>query len=180
MATRKQNKIKPEQVKGKYKRPIPVFTGRPPKIESVEQLEKAINKYFLSCWSYKRDMFGNRIVDKATGNYVMEQTEAYTMTGLAIAVGVDRKTLLNYETERPNCKDFFHTIKIAREKCQKYAENALFVGKNPTGAMFNLKNNYEEWRDKKELDLEPKPSVFIKKWRDPEKNKEEELKQEKK
>ena len=36
--------------------------------------------------------------------------------------------------------------------CQQYAEESLFIGKNPTGAIFNLKNNYE-WKDKNETDL---------------------------
>ena len=37
-------------------------------------------------------------------------------------------------------------------KCQQYAEEFLFVGKNAAGVIFNLKNNYG-WRDKTEQEL---------------------------
>lgn len=47
--------------------------------------------------------------------------------------------------------EFSHTIKEAKEKCEAYAEEQLFIGKNPHGVQFALKNNFE-WRDKTEID----------------------------
>lgn len=128
----------------------PKIMGRPPKYKTVEELEKLIDKYFLSCWEQKIDMFGNPIFmkdkkGKKTNKKVMIQKEPYTITDLAIALGTTRETLIDYEKK----DDFSDTIKRAKEMCQGYAERQLFIGKNPTGAIFNLKNNYG-FKDKTE------------------------------
>src|SRR3972149_1961522 len=67
--------------------------GRPPKYETVEELEKIIDVYFLSCWIQKVDMFGNPIFlkdkkGKKTNKKVMFQFKPYTVTGLAVTLGV--------------------------------------------------------------------------------------------
>ena len=56
--------------------------GRPPKYETVEELEKIIYEYFDECKKEKRP---------------------YTMSGLAYALGVDRRTLLNYSKDEIEC-----------------------------------------------------------------------------
>lgn len=134
--------------------------GRPLKFKSVEQLQEKIEAYFISCWRQKIDMYGNPVFakdsnGKKTTEPIMEQFKPYTITGLAVALDTNRQTLLEYEGEvegRDN-KDpkFADTIKNAKEKCHAYAEESLFIGKNPAGAIFNLKNNYH-WKDQKELD----------------------------
>lgn len=124
--------------------------GRPLKFKTVEELDKKIDAYFESCWEQKIDMFGNPIFQKNRAGEkdydkpVMVQVRPYTMTGLAVELNTDRKTLLNYK----NNMRYFPSIKRALQKCQAYAESSLFVGKNPSGAIFNLKNNYEDWEDK--------------------------------
>ena len=60
--------------------------GRPLKYKSVDELEKAIDQYYTDC---------------------QKQMRPYTMSGLAVALGIDRKTLLNYSKK----DDFFPTIK---------------------------------------------------------------------
>lgn len=127
--------------------------GRPLKFESVEILQKKIDDYFKSCWTQKIDMFGNPIFIKdskgnKTEDPVMVQSIPYTITGLALALDTSRETLLNYEEKN----EYFDTIKKAKERCHNYAENSLYTGKNPTGAIFNLKNNYG-WKDKVEQDI---------------------------
>lgn len=52
-------------------------------------------------------------------------------------------------------KAFSHTIKEAKERCEAYAEEQLFIGKNPHGVQFSLKNNFG-WRDKNEIDMTSK------------------------
>lgn len=84
--------------------------GRPLKFETVPKLQEAIDAYFLSCYDYVRDMWGNRIHDKEhpdykaktkknPGNpiYVMKKVKAFTVTGLALALDTSRETLLDYE-----------------------------------------------------------------------------------
>jgi len=100
--------------------------GRPLKFESFEQIEKAAKEYFELC---------------------DEQGRPYTMTGLAIALDTDRKTLLNYEEK----EEFFPTLKKIKCIVENYAEEKLFNGGNTAGVIFNLKNNYG-WIDKQEVD----------------------------
>lgn len=100
-------------------------TGRPPKFKSKEELQTAIDKYFKSCDNDK---------------------EPYTICDLALACGVDRKTILNYSKK----EEFFPTIKEARMRCEAYAERRLF-GNAVAGVIFNMKNNYG-YKDK--IDVE--------------------------
>lgn len=100
--------------------------GRPPKWADPAKLQVLIDAYFDTC-------------DK-TG-------KPYTITGLAVHLGCDRDTLLNYEQK----EEFFGTIKDAKVKIHAYAEEYLFSGKSATGAIFNLKNNWG-WKDKQEVD----------------------------
>jgi len=107
--------------------------GRPLKFKSVTELQNAIDLYFLSC----EDPEDNK-------KYI----RPLTITGLANALDTSRETLLEYE-DRP---EFVDTIKRAKGKIHQYVEEYLFVGKNQTGAIFNLKNNYN-WKDKNETEL---------------------------
>lgn len=135
--------------------------GRPLKFGTPEEMQKKIDAYFRNCdphwkmvttWVYQRDDKGNIDYTKPmVKERRRERTEQipYTITGLALALGTSRETLVNYE-ERDN---FFDTVKAAKMKCQNYAELHLFRGKNATGAIFSLKNNYG-WVDRREEDGE--------------------------
>lgn len=98
--------------------------GRPPKYKTKEELQEKIDRYFMEC---DRD------------------NEPYTVTGLAMALDVDRKTLINYSEK----DEFFHTIKKAKVKVENYLEKRLINDSSTTGIIFNLKNNYG-WKDKQE------------------------------
>jgi len=100
--------------------------GRPLKFKTPKEIEKKANEYFKEC---------------------DEKEKPYTITGLAIALDTDRKTLLNYEDR----DDFFPTIKKIKQKVENYAEERLFTGSNTAGVIFNLKNNYG-WVDRQEVD----------------------------
>ena len=100
--------------------------GRPPKYKTKEELEERIDRYFIEC-------------DR--------EHEPYTVTGLALALDVDRKTLINYSEK----DEFFHTIKKAKGKVENYLEKRLIKDSSATGIIFNLKNNYG-WKDRQEID----------------------------
>lgn len=100
--------------------------GRPPKYNKVEEMQKKIDEYFLQC-------------DK--------EHEPYTVTGLAMALDIDRRTLLNYGDK----DEFFPTIKKAKLRVENYLEKRLIKDSSTTGIIFNLKNNYD-WRDKQEIE----------------------------
>ena len=97
------------------------------KYKTEKELQKGIDAYFKMC---------------------DEKEKPYTMSGLALSLGIDRRTLVNYAD-----KDlFFSQIKEAKSRVQaQLEENALSGKGNATFTIFNLKNNYG-WVDKQEVD----------------------------
>lgn len=72
----------------------------------------------------------------------------YTISGLAVWLDCDRKTLLNYEEK----EKFFPTIKRAKTRIEASIEQGALMGiYNPTFSIFNMKNNFG-WKDKQEVD----------------------------
>lgn len=116
--------------------------ARPRKYTKVEDMQKAIDIYFEECDKHEIP---------------------YTITGLAIALDFDsRQSLLNYcNYEDEEDKSFLDTIKRAKTKCEFDIERGLLSGKyNPTGAIFNLKNNYD-WKDKQEIAADVNTDITI-------------------
>lgn len=136
--------------------------GRPLKFQTVEELQQKIDAYFADCdphvievteWVKAREKSGQLKKDENGLSYlvqvthkVMTEQKPYMITGLALALGTTRETLLDYEDR----EQFSDTIKAAKLKCESYSEQMLFTP-SPTGSIFNLKNNYG-WKDKTELD----------------------------
>lgn len=105
--------------------------GRPPKYETVEELEALIEQYFIQ---------------------MDEEDRPYTITGLAVALGTDRSTLIEYAGK----EKFSYTIKSAKAKIENYTNEAMLSNKlNTVGSIFNLKNNYG-WKDQTHTDLTSK------------------------
>lgn len=109
--------------------------GRPLKFQSVEEMEKLINAYFDSCFK----------MNEETGE--AEQIEPFTVTGLALAVGTDRKGLCEYALR----EEFSNTIKRAKAFIENYAEKSAYTAKNPAGPVFILKNF--GWSDTQKLEV---------------------------
>ena len=95
------------------------------KYKTKEELQKGIDNYFKECDKNKKH---------------------YTMSGLALALDIDRKTLLNYS----NREEFSPLIKKAKAKVETMLEENLYRVGNNSGIIFNLKNNYG-WRDQIEV-----------------------------
>ena len=143
--------------------------GRPKKFESVDELEDMIQAYFQSCFlpkTYEKKIAekgdeGEDVVSYETrpvlnkhGEEVFYQIRPFTVTGLALALDTTRETLLDYE-KNPENADYSDTIKRAKQRIHNYAEEFLFNGKNVTGAIFNLKNNWG-YVDRTETDVTTK------------------------
>jgi len=111
--------------------------GRPLAFKTVQELEEAIELYFLT------DAY--IAVGVAEEGKDQPKMFAPTMSGLALSLGVDRKTVTNYA----NKDEFFPAIKKARSRVEVALEQGLY-GKNVTGLIFNLKNNFD-WCDKNEI-----------------------------
>ena len=98
--------------------------GRPPKYKTAKEMQEKIDQYFKECDNSNRP---------------------YTITGLALALDLDRKSIINYSEQ----DEFFHTIKKAKLQVENYLEERLINDTSTTGIIFNLKNNYG-WKDKQE------------------------------
>jgi len=112
-------------------------TGRPLKFQDLNKLQQDIDNYFKEC---------------------DENNKPYTVSGLAYALDTSRSTLVDYEGRDD---EFSNTIKKAKEKVEKYAEEKLYSGANTAGVIFNLKNNFW-WTDKQEVEAKVDSSVDIK------------------
>jgi len=144
-----------KKITDKPKNPSKHPGGRPLLFKTVKKLQKKIDSYFLSCWDYKRDMFGNRVIDREgkketkdikSFGYVMEQVKPFTVSGLAVFLNTSRETLMNYQKKN----EFFDTIKEAKDRIEAYAEESLYIVKGG-GPIFVMKNNYG-WRDTQHID----------------------------
>lgn len=105
------------------------------KYKSEEELSKGIEEYFEDC---------------------KKREKPYTMTGLAVWLGIDRITLIRYGK-----KDKYATlVKKAKDRVeQQIEENYLDGTFNTTAAIFNLKANYK-WDDGNKVEINVnKPKV---------------------
>lgn len=113
--------------------------GRPPKYETPEDMQKAIDDFFND-----REKAGRKP----------------TVAGLTLALGFNsRQSILNYEgTPR-----FLDVIKKARMRLQDEVEERLLSGQNPVGSIFWLKNqgNDEGWRDLQQSQVEHSGNLTI-------------------
>lgn len=163
--------------------------GRPLKFKSVSALQKKIDAYFAECdphWieeeyydhpyaeateTLEGQPHGGALKRSRLRDYtqpmelqtrwMLTEQKPYLITGLCIALDIDRWTLLDYEngnkdlvpedpTYDKNIPRYSHTVKRAKIKCQNYTEQHLYTGKSAVGAIFSLKNNYQ-WKDTAEV-----------------------------
>lgn len=110
--------------------------GRPLKYKNKEEIDQAIKAYFERC--------------EETG-------KPLTMSGLAVWLDMDRRSLVNYG----NREEFFPSIKRARAMIEASTEERMLMNElNVTGAIFSLKNNYG-WVDKQEIKEETDNKITI-------------------
>lgn len=107
--------------------------GRPLAFDTVEALQLKVDSYFAEGGPAYMQM-GEHLI------------YAPTMSGLALHLGVDRRTITNY-SER---EEYFPTVKKARARVEEALEQRLY-GQSVAGVIFNLKNNFD-WQDKQGLE----------------------------
>lgn len=132
--------------------------GRPPKFKSKDEMQQKIDEYFKECEGHVlKDKDNNPVFDKH-GYPVMVGIKPLTITGLARALGFSsRQSLLNYEGK----KEFLDTITRARMRVEEYVEESLFYKDTAKGAMFSLSNNFEGWKEKKQVEAEVNTDIDI-------------------
>ena len=109
--------------------------GRPPKYQTKEDLQALVDAYF---------------------EHEDQVEQPYTIYGLALALDLTRKQLLEYEG-RPL---FRNIIKKAKDRIRLSVERKVMNGQGGAGLIFWLKNN-AEWADKKEIEHKGNMNVDI-------------------
>jgi hypothetical protein len=101
--------------------------GHPLAFDTPQELETAVKSYFSN-----------------------PANEPFTMSGLALACGVSRMTLLQYKGRN----GFAAIVEWAKSNIEVQTEKKLFErGMSPTGAIFSLCNNFSSgWRQRNEID----------------------------
>lgn len=107
----------------------PTKGGRGLKIKTAQTLKKKIDTYFEACQALKLP---------------------YTMSGLALSLGVSRQTLLRWEGE--DIYGYGNLIEKAKTEIEHYSEKRLYE-RNCIGAIFALKNNFPGWMERTETKL---------------------------
>jgi len=122
----------------------PPKMGRPKLYTSVDEVASIIEEYFNYCDNRIQHIYSA----KADGVIEVMNPAPYTMSGLALALDMDRKSLLNYSKQ----EDFFPTIKKARERVEADIEERMNDKQTFTpGLIFNAKNNFG-WVDAQRVD----------------------------
>jgi hypothetical protein len=138
--------------------------GRPLKFQSVRDLQSKIDEYFDDCDPHTApQQVENGVNSKGNTIWItrdiMTTQKPYTISGLASYLETSRDVLLDYESGIHDNADldsetqttFSNTIKKAKARVEAYAEAQLFVGKQAAGPIFNLKNNFNRWKDQSEV-----------------------------
>lgn len=125
--------------------------GRPRKFETWQQMQEAIDAYFESCSPWER------YYDEEAGEEKVRivPPTPLTIEGLAVALDMDRSTLLTYE-KNPEYEEFHNTVKKAKARIQAdMVQRALTGDYNATISIFLMKNNYG-YEDKYAHDVKQK------------------------
>ena len=134
--------------------------GQKRRFMSPQHLQSMINEYFESCNGPLLDRYGNLVYDK-DGRLVKTQVEPWTVSGLALYLGVSTNTLKKYrqgmidelltemKADTDDYMTFSSVVLRARQKIEGYAEKRLYDKDGQYGARFVLDNAFG-WLSKKE------------------------------
>jgi hypothetical protein len=146
---RKTPKIRPKTV-SRGRPSTGKSIGRPPRFESVEDLQNKIDQYFE--W-VNGEYCQVEELDPVTLNIIKWQkcvrpAEPITITGLVLYLGFcSRQSMFDYQ-DHPDKPEFSDAIKRARLKVEAAYEKNLH-GCAVAGSIFALKNMH--WKDRSEI-----------------------------
>lgn len=134
--------------------------GQKKRFVSPEHLQCMVNEYFESCNGPLLDRYGNLVYDNE-GNIVKTQVEPWTVSGLALYLGISTNTLKQYKLGRidslldemrvdtDDYMTFSSVVLKAKQKIETYAEKRLYDKDGQYGARFVLDNAFG-WLSRKE------------------------------
>lgn len=118
--------------------------GQPVKFKTVEELQAKIDEYFDYCDNKTKEEWSEK-----KGSMILPNPEPYTMGGLARYIGLSRQGLINYEKK----DEFGDIVTAARSRVEYDLERRLVDKESFTiGIIFNLKNNFKDWKDKTDVE----------------------------
>lgn len=109
------------------------------KYKTAQELQDKVEEYFTACYQNQRP---------------------YTISGLALWLGLSTQTLRNYEKTYGNT-EYADIIKIAKQRVEEFAEKSLYENGKTSGAKFVLQNNFG-WSDKQDVNLSGEVSQIVK------------------
>lgn len=107
--------------------------------KTAEELQEKIEEYFVACYQSGRP---------------------YTISGLALWLGLSTQTLRNYEKNYGDT-EYADIIKKAKQRVEEFAEKSLYETGKTAGAKFVLQNNFK-WSDKQDVSLSGEVSQIVK------------------
>ena len=121
-------------------------------------MQAIIDEYFEECKGEIRYDDNGVVYRDKYGIPIYFEQRPPTITGLALALGfTSRQALLNYQAK----EEFVDTIMRAKAKVECYAEERLFDKDGANGAKFSLANNFDGWKEKKEIEADVNSTVTI-------------------
>lgn len=132
---------------------------------SPEHLQCMVNEYFESCNGPLIDRYGNLVYDK-DGNLVKTQVQPWTVSGLALYLGISTVTLKKYRqgmiddildemsADTDDCLTFSKVVLQAKQKIESYSEKRLYDRDGQQGARFVLDNIFGWVTHKEQADID--------------------------
>lgn len=134
--------------------------GQARRFMSPQHLQSMVNEYFESCNGPLLDRYGNLVYDK-DGKLVKTQVKPWTVSGLALYLGISTVSLKKYrqgmidslldemKAETDDYMTFSSVVLQAKQKIESYAEERLYDRDGQQGARFVLDNAFQ-WVSRKE------------------------------
>ena len=139
--------------------------GQKRRFMSPQHLQCMVDEYFESCNGPLLDRYGNLVYDK-DGRLVKTQVEPWTVSGLALYLGVATSTLKKYREGRidslldemkvdtDDYMTFSSVVLKARQKIEGYAEKRLYDKDGQYGARFVLDNAFGWLSNKEQAEID--------------------------
>lgn len=117
--------------------------------KNINEIKKRVENYFSSRLQPMTDKNGNVILDE-NGEIINKVSLPYTLTGLALAVGLESREELFSFTD-PEINRF---LRMSAMKVEEYAEERLFSKEAFSGVKLFLSVNFDRWSDNLNDNLE--------------------------
>lgn len=139
------------------------YGGSKAAFNSPEKLQKAIDTYFDSCFGFLYDKNGNIKYDK-NGDPIRYQKSPFTVSGLALGIGVATQTLNRYcsgqfddeFSKDPELGTYKEILVKAKQRVESYAEQRLYDRDGSFGAKFVLDSSFGWCTQKEQAEIKEK------------------------